>query len=48
MIANALWGDFARERVLRVRYSRRPDISIAATRENIPSRKKMTLRFIAA
>ena len=42
----ALCGDFATCSSLRVRYSRRPERSMAATTENIPSRKKITLRLI--
>ena len=42
----AFCGDFATRSSLRVRYSSRPERSIAATTENIPSKKKITSRLI--
>ena len=44
----AFCGDFATRSSLKVRYSRSPERSIAATTENIPRRKKITLRLIDA
>ena len=46
-MANALCGDFARPSIRIVTYSSSPEMSIAATSENIPRRKKMTSRFTA-